>query len=247
VTRLASLLHRDLPPVPLAGRLDAGAVAIPIVAAAAFVVERFHGRPAAFRRMLGGVAGALGPLAPIADHLWWFGSAVVLFGLVPLAALRLLGEPLGEYGLGLGRRRIGLSAAGLLAALVIPAVLVASRLPGFAARYPLAPAAASSWSLFLAYEAAYALYFVAWEFTFRGFLLFGLYRRIGLPAVYVLAVPFALVHLGKPEAEAFGSIVAAVALGYLALRARSFWWGAFLHAAVAWTMDLAAAWERLAR
>ncbi|HSN89804.1 MAG TPA: CPBP family intramembrane glutamic endopeptidase [Anaeromyxobacteraceae bacterium] len=242
--RLAAFLHRDLPPVPLAGRLDAGAVAIPLVAAAAFVVERYHGRPASFRQAFGAAGGAL---APIADHLWWFGSAAVLFGLVPLAALAVLREPLGEYGLGLGRRRLGLAAAGALAALMIPVALVASGLPGFAAKYPLSPGAALSPGLFLAYEAAYAVYFVAWEFTFRGFLLFGLYRRVGLPAVYALAVPFALVHLGKPEAEAFGSILAAVALGTLALRTRSFWWGAFLHVAVAWTMDLAAAWERLAR
>jgi membrane protease YdiL (CAAX protease family) len=247
VARLGDLLprlHRDLPPVPLAGRLDAGAVAIPIVAAAAFVVERFHGRPAAFRGMFGSVGGALGP---IADHLWWFGSALILFGLVPLAALALLREPLREHGLGLGRWRLGLAAAGALAALMVPVALLASRLPAFAARYPLAQAAAGSWGLFLVYEAAYALYFVAWELTFRGFLLFGLYRRMGVGAVYVLAVPFALVHLGKPEAEAFGSILAAVALGYLALRTRSFWWGALLHALVAWTMDLASAWERLAR
>jgi len=246
VNRLAAFLHRDLPPVPLLGRLDAGAVAIPLVAAAAFVIERYHGRPAAFRQLFG-AARALGPIAPIADHLWWFGAAALLFGLVPLAALALLREPLGEYGLGLGRRRLGLAAAGALAAVMVPVALVASRLPGFAAKYPLSPAAAGSLGLFIAYEAAYAVYFVAWELTFRGFLLFGLYRRIGLPAVYVLAIPFALAHLGKPDAEAFGSILAAVGLGYLALRARSFWWGALLHVAVAWTMDLSAAWQRLVR
>jgi len=62
----------------------------------------------------------------------------------------------------------------------------------------------------------------------------------------VQTLPFALLHTGKPEAEALSSVFAGVALGWLALRTRSFWWGALLHAAIAFAMDLCAAWSRLA-
>jgi len=242
--RLVAWLHADLPPVTAAGRLDAGAVAVPIAASVLFVVSHYQGSTGAWPRLAQHLPD-LGAAAGIAAHLYWFGATLVLLALAPLALLRLLGEPLAEYGLGAGRWRLGLGLSAALLAVMLPVVLVASRVPAFAGHYPLAGAAATSLRLFAAYEVGYALYFVAWELMFRSFLLFGLYRRIGLGAVYVQALPFALLHFGKPEAEALGSIVAAVALGYLALRTRSFWWGALVHAGVAFVMDLAAAWARL--
>ena len=242
---LLAWLHRDLPPVPHPGRLDASAVVVPCVAAALLLASQHHVRPSNYSDLLAG--RDLGAWTSVAPHLAWYLSDVVLFLLVPAALLRALGQPLLEHGFGAGRVRSGAAAAGGLFLVMLPAVLVAARAPVFAAKYPLASGATASPGLFAAYEAAYALYFVAWEALWRGFLLFGLYRRIGLPAVYVLALPFALAHHSKPEPEAFGSIVAAVALGYLALRTRSFWWGALLHAAVASTMDLAAGWARLTR
>lgn len=247
MSALLAWLHRDLPPAPLAGRVDAASVVIPCAGAALWLLERFHGRPGHFERYLRAAELQPGAWAPIAPHVGWYLSALLVLGLAPLAVLAALREPLGEYGLGLGRTGLGLKVAGLFGIVMVPAVLVAARQPAFAGHYPLAPGAATSWPLLAAYEAAYALYFVGWEAFWRGFLLRGLYRRIGLHAVYVLALPFAVAHQAKPEAEALGSIAAAIALGYLALRSRSFWWGALLHAGVAVAMDLACAWPRLAR
>jgi membrane protease YdiL (CAAX protease family) len=86
---------------------------------------------------------------------------------------------------------------------------------------------------------------VGWEFFHRGFLLFGLRRRIGNLAIFVAAVPFTLEHFAKPEIEAWGSFVAAIALGFLAVRARSFWYGALIHGGVALFMDVVRSWSRL--
>jgi membrane protease YdiL (CAAX protease family) len=242
---LLERLHRDLPPVPPGKGADPAAVVIPLSAAALFLLVNFHFRPRQLEPHLRSLD--LGAWAAIAPHCGWFLAALVLFLVVPVALLVALREPLGEYGLGPGRWRFGLAAAGALGALMVPAAVLAARHPGFGTHYPLAQGATGSWGLFAVYELCYALYFVGWEAIFRGYLLFGLYRRIGVHAVYVLALPFALVHQSKPEAEAFGSIVAGVALGWLALRARSFWWGALLHAGVAFAMDLAAGLSRLAR
>ncbi|MFT3913568.1 MAG: CPBP family intramembrane metalloprotease [Anaeromyxobacteraceae bacterium] len=242
---LSAWLHRELPPVPHLGRLDAAAVTIPCAAAVLLVFSQHHVRPANVSRLLAGRdLGAWGAIAP---HLGWFAGDAVLFLLAPLLLLALLREPLREYGYGPGRARLGLAVAGALWVVMVPAVLVAARTPVFGAKYPLADGATASAGLFLVYEAAYGLYFVAWEALWRGFLLFGLYRRVGLPAIYVLALPFALEHHAKPEPEALGAVVAAIALGYLAIRTRSFWWGALLHAGVASTMDVAAGWGRLVR
>jgi membrane protease YdiL (CAAX protease family) len=46
-----------------------------------------------------------------------------------------------------------------------------------------------------------ALYMVAWEFLFRGYMLFGLERSIGKNAIFVQTIPFVLLHLGKPFLE----------------------------------------------
>lgn len=240
--RLGTWLHSDLPARPEAA---GSGLAIPVAAAALFTVARYHGEVSAFARIAAGLP-SLPAISAISGHLYWFGMTALLLGAAPVALLRLLREPLGAYGLGLGRWRTGLPLSLALLAVMVPVVLVAARFPAFAGHYPLARGATSSLGAFAIYEAGYALYFVGWELVFRSFLLFGLYRRIGVLAVYVQALPFALLHFGKPEAEAFGSIVAGVALGYLALRTRSFWWGALLHAAVAVTMDVAAAWGRLA-
>jgi len=233
-------LHDDLPPVPLAGRLDAPGAAIAIVAPALYLVYHHHARPSAMAALVSPAA-----LGGTGTYVAWYLATAVLFLAAPVALLLALGEPLGEYGLGPGRARLGAAVAGVLAALMIPVAVAAAHVQPFASQYPLAPAAAGSWRTFVRYEAAYALYFVGWEAYWRSFLLFGLYRRIGVAAVWVTALPFALAHLQKPEAEAFGSVAAAVALGYLALRARSFWWGALLHAAVAVSTDLAASLGRL--
>jgi hypothetical protein len=243
--RLRDLLHRDLPAVSAPGAPDATAIVLPVLASFAFIVSHYDGNTDTWRSHLASLWKAPQAIEPIVDHLYWYGASLVLFLAIPLLALKLLKEPLGEYGLGLGRWKLGLGGTALLLAVMLPIVLVAARTPAFAGQYPLTDGATKSWPLFWMYEAAYAAYFVSWEYVFRSFLLFGLYRRIGLHAIYFQMMPFALLHFGKPQAETMGSIFAGIALGYLALRTRSFWWGAFVHIAVAFTMDIAASWARL--
>jgi membrane protease YdiL (CAAX protease family) len=57
------------------------------------------------------------------------------------------------------------------------------------------------------------------------------------PAILVQVMPFAVMHLGKAELETLGSIIAAIALGILSVRTRSFLYGALIHATVAIWMD----------
>jgi membrane protease YdiL (CAAX protease family) len=192
------------------------------------------------------------PWRPVVPDLYWFGSATITFLLLPFLIARF-GLKLGpaEMGLGLGDWRFGLKLAGLLYAIMLPVVIVAAQFAAFVHQYPLSSYVgdqavallkgepAIAWVV-VAHELGYVLYFVAWEFLFRGFLTVALARYIGPLAVVVQTIPFAILHLGKPQAEAFGSIVAGLALGLLALRTRSIWWGVALHAAVALSMDLAA-------
>ena len=98
----------------------------------------------------------------------------------------------------------------------------------------------------LDYELGMGFYMFCWEFFFRGFLLFGLMKtRLGAAgAVLVQAIPFALLHwswhahASKPSLEVLGSFVAAILLGILAVRTRSFLYGYLAHWAVSLTLDL---------
>jgi membrane protease YdiL (CAAX protease family) len=83
----------------------------------------------------------------------------------------------------------------------------------------------------LPYWFAYAvLYYIAWEWCFRGWMLFGLLRRWPVAlAVLLQTVPSALVHLGKPVGETLGAVPFGLALGWLALRTQSIWYGWLLH------------------
>jgi membrane protease YdiL (CAAX protease family) len=67
-----------------------------------------------------------------------------------------------------------------------------------------------------------AVYMFAWEFLFRGYMLFGLERSIGKGAIFVQAIPFVLLHLGKPFLETLACIPGGFGFGYLAYRTRSF-------------------------
>ena len=107
-------------------------------------------------------------------------------------------------------------------------------MPDVQAEYPLCRLLLLRHDLLLPYSFAYALlYYVAWEWCFRGWMLFGLAQRWP-PALAILlqTVPSALVHLGKPAGEMFGSIPFGLLLGWLAWRTRSIWYGWALHVAL---------------
>jgi hypothetical protein len=110
--------------------------------------------------------------------------------------------------------------------------------PAFAVYYPIHRAARRGGVQFLTWAAAYAAYMFAWEYFFRGFLLFGLEGRFGRMAAVLQAVPFALVHVGKPEIETYSSILGGLILGVFALRVRTMWPCFLIHAFVAVWMDV---------
>jgi hypothetical protein len=78
------------------------------------------------------------------------------------------------------------------------------------------------------------------ELFFRGFLVLGLKRALGLASVLVMLAPYCMIHYYKPMPEALGSIGAGLLLGLLAWRTGTVVYGWFLHYSVALTMDLLA-------
>ncbi|NQT86857.1 CPBP family intramembrane metalloprotease [bacterium] len=167
-------------------------------------------------------------------------AEAVFFLACPLLFVRLgLRENPLRLGLGPGNVRTWLPWTALFIAVMGVLILVVSRLdPSFARYYPIYEPARRGGVEFLAWAASYAAYMFAWEYFFRGFLLFGLERRFGRMAAVIQAVPFALVHVGKPELETYSSIAGGLILGVLALRVRSMWPCFLIHAFIAVWMDV---------
>jgi membrane protease YdiL (CAAX protease family) len=177
--------------------------------------------------------------APVLDDL-------LLYLAVPLLIILLVfrESPL-RYGLTAGRWRESLAwtAGGALLMLAIAwlflrlpefrrfyADYIAARDPGGAAAYQWRDVGLGGLQMF------------AWEFLFRGFLLFALADLFGPYAIWIQAVPFALAHFGKPEWETYSSIFGGILSGWIAYRVRSFYPSWLIHWALAvgvgWLLEL---------
>jgi membrane protease YdiL (CAAX protease family) len=133
---------------------------------------------------------------------------------------------------------------GLFLAIVLPLLLLVSRQPDFGSYYPFYKQSSRSWYDFLSWEAMYFAQFFGLEMFFRGFWLGALRRSFGSGAIFAMAVPYCMIHYGKPFLEANGAIVAGIALGSLSMRTKSIYQGFLVHITVAALMDWLALWHR---
>ena len=172
------------------------------------------------------------------SYMWWSGWRVGGYVLIPLLVIWAMpGERVRDYYLGFRGLSKHIWVYIGLFALILPAVVYAATLESFATTYPFYKHANRSAFDFWAWQGLYAAQFVGLEFFFRGFMLKGLQRSFGSGAIFVMMVPYTMIHFGKPMLETFGAIVAGIVLGSLAMRTRSIWGGALLHIGVALTMD----------
>lgn len=81
-------------------------------------------------------------------------------------------------------------------------------------------------------------YLIAYEFLFRGLILFTLYSALGLwPAIVITTSLYVLVHIPKGLKESIGAIPFGLALGLITLEAGSIWPAFFIHAILALSTD----------
>lgn len=181
------------------------------------------------------------PYWPLRAKAWWVGSILIGFLAMPAALMALLpGNRLRDCHLSFrGFIQHFWIYAGLYAA-VLPIIWLVSLTPTFTMYYPMYAEAGRSWMDLLMWESLYIAQFVALEFFFRGFLVGGLGRHIGILSVPISVIPYMMIHFVKPVPEVAGSVVAGFVLGWLAWKTKSIWGGVCVHCAVAATMDLLA-------
>jgi len=137
--------------------------------------------------------------------------------LIPLAAGWLLfRDKPWDYGIRIGRWKPAIILTPVCLAAMALILYGVSKMPEFHSYYQRY---AIDWSKLLLDT---ALFMFAWEFVFRGYMLFGLEKSIGKSAIFVQAIPFVLLHLGKPFLETLACIPGGFVFGYVAYRTRSF-------------------------
>lgn len=171
-------------------------------------------------------------------------SASFFVLLVLLPCVFHLAAPLpgpNPYGLSTHRFGDNMKRYYPLLIIMLPVVWIACGAESFNTFYPLYKP--ETLRAFFIYEAIYLTQFFAVEFFYRGFCLFRFERLAPGLAIFIMVIPYALLHIHKPFPEAMGSIVAGVVLGALALKSRSIWPGVLTHCTVAFSADFFSLWR----
>jgi membrane protease YdiL (CAAX protease family) len=202
------------------------------------LVEYFGDRMTIVRLWPEAVTGAYGDLAVFG---WWSLTRFVCYAVIPSLSI-LLTPALRWRNCGLAARGFSshLWIYGVLFAVVLPVVIFISYKEDFKDYYPFYDFASRSWFDFLAWEFFYFVQFLSLEFLFRGYIIHPLKKYMGAYAIFLMVLPYCMIHYGKPYLEPNAAIVAGVVLGTLSLRTGSIWCGCLIHISVALTMDLAA-------
>ncbi len=150
----------------------------------------------------------------------------VFYFVVPmLIILWLFRESPGEYGFKIGNWKVGLAWTLAAAAVMAMILWYVARTPGMQ-QYYNARAPREVWRLVW----LNGVELFAWEFIWRGFVLFGLAKVLGPgPAIFLQAVPFAFMHLGKPEVETLSTIFGGAGFGFVAWQTDSFLYPWLIH------------------
>ena len=209
----------------------------------------------AFLKWLSTSGGEWGPwakgiLGGKYKELWGFAywSMARFFGYLVIPCLSvwlfLRGEKVSAYGLSFKSAQSHAKLYLTLYLMIAPVVVLASFTAGFQHTYPFYSQASRSWTDFLVFELFYGFQFFSLEFFFRGFLLHSIKRYVGAYAIFIMIVPYCMIHFGKPMSETLGAIGAGLILGTLSLRTNSIWGGVGIHVAVAVLMDVSAMWQK---
>jgi membrane protease YdiL (CAAX protease family) len=146
---------------------------------------------------------------------------LILYLIVPLVIIIIaFRENPKAYGFSLGDWKLGLVLTVASIVLIAPVLWFVAR-GGAMKTYYESQVSGLPWNTFID--------LFGWEFFFRGFILFAYARKMGANALWLQAMPFALAHIGKPEAEALSTIFGGFVFGWIAYRTRSFLYPFLIH------------------
>lgn len=144
-----------------------------------------------------------------------------------------------ELGLKVGNYKEGLVMTFTVIFVAIPFLWIASKNSSFISEYPLALKVVELKRIFIIYEIAYLLYYIGWEFIFRGFLQMTLKERFGIPgAIMVQTFVSCIMHIGKPAGELWMSIPAGIIFGIMTFKTGSILYALIAHWSIGVILDI---------
>ncbi len=202
------------------------------------VLNWYFARPDAVG-LLGRTNSFLVVSGPLMDARLAFLLTFLLLGVGSAALARpILGRRPMSLGMGAGNMRKGgaLLLAGIPICVAVGYINAGNE--SLAAAYPLNHSVTVALALFVPHALFYFLYYLGFEYHFRGLLLLGLEDRLGpLAANLMQAGMVTLVHVGKPGIELAAAFPASLLFGWITLRTRSIWYALILHWVVGVSLD----------
>jgi len=177
---------------------------------------------------------------------YWVSILITFYLTIPLLVIHFIfKEKLSDYGLSPKGFFNNYKTYVVFFLFMVPFILMVSTTDSFQYKYPFyKPDEESLWPNFVIWQCLYLFQFFALEFFFRGFMIHGLKKKFGFYAIFIMMIPYVMIHFQKPMPETIGAIFAGIILGALSLKSRSIWLGVAIHYSVAITMDLAALWQK---
>jgi len=201
-----------------------------VLAGCIMTLFAYQGHPDFFLRHFKDAAWAAERL-DFASEAYRFGFSFVFFFMIPAAVVKLLfRKNLTDYGLRLGDWKFGFAFVGLsFAVLPLPLYLNAGT-RDFLEAYPLWKDSCASLSNYGLWMSLYLLFYIGWEFFFRGFMQFSLVGRTApFIVIMVQTLCSTIIHIGKPEGETLSALAGGIIFGAVALRTRSILYPLLVH------------------
>ncbi|MGM0597378.1 MAG: CPBP family intramembrane glutamic endopeptidase [Myxococcota bacterium] len=219
--------------------LDFRSTFITISGCILLILYLYHGKPFHFFKYFPDLARNLGrEKAAMASYIYSHLVSAVVLLIIPLAAITLVfRENPKEWGIKFKGSGKEFKIVVIFYLIFLPFLFIFAQTDSFQDKYPKLKLIKDNGQLFFMYQGVYLIKWIAWEFFFRGYLLFGFAKKYGEAAILFSTMPFVIVHLGKPQGEIFGAIAAGFILCRLALNGRSIFPLVWLHFMVAGTMD----------
>jgi uncharacterized protein len=176
----------------------------------------------------------------IYSRIYWFLTDGLIMFLVPALSIKFIfRKKLSDFGVSAGDYKFGILSTALFYIVMLVIVWIVSASPEFAVTYPQGGVELKrNLELLMLYELCIFVYMLGWEFLWRGYMLFGLFDKLGYYSIFIQMIPFFILHKGKPDIELFAAIFAGIILGIQAIRSRSFVYSWLLHCLVMFSIDM---------
>lgn len=165
--------------------------------------------------------------------------AAGLFLVIPVITIAVSRDRFDRFPIGIGDYRYGLVSVCVVAPLFALLIYLGPIDESMHSFYPVSgDEVGESVAIYGSWAIWYLLFYIAFEFFYRGFLLFATDDLDWLTCLMIHLLCCTLIHVGKPFMETAASIPASIIFAWIVYRTRSIWYAVAIHFVVGISNDL---------